>query len=291
MNKTLTWKLVLILGIVVVFTLGIFGAPWTWSGRGVQALITDRIHLGLDLKGGTHLILQVQVNDAVNVDSDNSIARLKEDMRTRKINYVEITKPDSVNRPDMIVIKGVEPGQRSDLQSIVTDRLTEYTVTSGAENSYIVAMKAQSLADLKNRAVEQAIKTIRDRIDALGVNEPVIQEHGLGQYQILVQLPGVDDPARVKDIMQSTAMLEIKQAIDGPYSSQQEALQTHGGVLPPDAVLLPPEGGPRQIHPSPRLRARHPLGIGRVRPLRPSTCSTPTVQAERSHAPPSFPLR
>jgi preprotein translocase subunit SecD len=239
MNKTLTWKLAIILGIMLVFLAGIFGIPKEWSGKGLLASLTDRIHLGLDLKGGTHLILQVQVNDAVNVDSDNAIARLKEDMRTRKINYTEILKPDPANRPDMVVIKGVPPEQRSDLQSIVADRLPEYDVTSGAENSYSVAMKAQSLADLKNRSVTQAIETIRNRIDSLGVSEPVIQEHGLGQYQILVQLPGVDDPARVKEIMQSTAMLEIKQALGGPYSSQQQALQDRGGVLPPDAVLLP----------------------------------------------------
>ncbi len=68
-----------------------------------------RIHLGLDLKGGTHLILQVQVNDAVNVDSDNALERLKADMRAHKINYTEITKPDPVNNPDKIVIKGVPP--------------------------------------------------------------------------------------------------------------------------------------------------------------------------------------
>src|SRR4030088_1081373 len=94
------------------------------------------------------------------------------------------------------------------------------------------------LADLKNKAVAQAIETIRSRIDQLGVSEPVIQEHGLGQYQILVQLPGVDDIARVQEIMQSTAMLEIKQSLGGPYSSEQQALQEHGGVLPPDAVLM-----------------------------------------------------
>jgi preprotein translocase subunit SecD len=239
MNKNLTWKLLLILGIMVVFTLGIFGPPWTWAGREPLAAVTDRIHLGLDLKGGTHLILQVQVNDAVNVESDNVVAQLKQEMRTRKINYTEISKPDPVNHPDMVVIKGVAPEQRSDLQSIVADRLPEYNLTSGAENSYTLTMKAQSLADLKNRAVAQAIETIRNRIDSLGVSEPVIQEHGLGQYQILVQLPGVDDPARVKDIMQSTAMLEIKQAIAGPYSSQQQALQENNGVLPPDTVLLP----------------------------------------------------
>jgi preprotein translocase subunit SecD len=241
MNKNLTWKLVLILAIVVVFTLGIFGIPKDWSKQGLLSAVTDRIHLGLDLKGGTHLILQVQVNDAVNVDSDNVIARLQEDMRARKINYVEITKPDSVGHPDMVVVKGVAPEQRSDFLSIVNDRLPEYVAAAGAENSYTITMKAQSLADLKSRAVTQAIETIRNRIDALGVNEPVIQEHGLGQYQILVQLPGVDDPARVKEIMQSTAMLEIRQSLDGQsqYPSQEAALQAHGGVLPPDAILLP----------------------------------------------------
>jgi preprotein translocase subunit SecD len=238
MNKNLTWKLVATVGILLVFLFGIFGVPKDWSGRGILAAITDRIHLGLDLRGGTHLILQVQVNDAVNVDSDNAIARLKEDMRARKINYADIVKPDPVGHPEAIVVKGVPPDQSSEFKSIVNDRLPEYDTTSGAENSWTVAMKAQSLADLKNRAVAQAIETIRNRIDQLGVSEPVIQEHGLGQYQILVQLPGVDDPARVKEIMQSTAMLEIKQALGGPYPSEQAALQDKGGVLPPDAVLM-----------------------------------------------------
>ena len=238
MNKNLGWKLIVIVAILLVFLFGIFGVPKDWSGRGIIAAITDRIHLGLDLRGGTHLILQVQVNDAVNVDSDNAIARLKEDMRTRKINYADITKPDPVNHPDMIVVKGITPDQSADFKNIVADRLPDYSPSSGTENSFTVSMKGQNLADLKNRAVAQAIETIRNRIDALGVSEPVIQEHGLGQYQILVQLPGVDDPARVKEIMQSTAMLEIKQSLGGPYASEQAALQEKGGVLPPDAVLM-----------------------------------------------------
>ncbi len=238
MNKNLSWKLAISVGILLIFLGGIFGIPKEWSGKGVLASVVDRIHLGLDLRGGTHLILQVQVNDAVNVDSDNAIARLKEDLRTHKINYADITKPDAENHPEMIVVKGVPPEQTSDFKSIISDRLPDYDATSGAENSWTVAMKGQSLADLKNRAVSQAIETIRSRIDQLGVSEPEIEEHGLGKYQILVQLPGVDDPARVKEIMQSTAMLEIKQSLGGPYGSQQGALQEHGGVLPPDTVLM-----------------------------------------------------
>jgi len=239
MNKNLGWKLLVIAGTLLVFVFGIFGIPKDWSGKGILAAITERIHLGLDLKGGTHLILQVQVNDAVNADTDNAIASLKEDMRTHKINYADITKPDPVNHPETIVVKGVAPEQASDFKSIVTDRLPDYDPSSGAENSWTVAIKPQNLKDLKDRAVQQAIETIRNRIDELGVSEPVIQEHGLGDYQILVQLPGVDDPARVKAIIQSTAMLEIRQSLGGPYPSEQAALQDKGGVLPPDAVLIP----------------------------------------------------
>jgi preprotein translocase subunit SecD len=244
MNKNLTWKLALIVGILLAFLLGIFGIPKSFSRQGLLASMTDRIHLGLDLRGGTHLILQVQVNDAVNVDSDNALETLKEQLRAKKINYAEITKPDPKNNPDRIVLKGVPPESRSDLLTIVQERLPEYEATPGPENTWVVSMKPQMLADLKNKAVTQAIETIRNRIDQLGVSEPVIQEHGLGQYQILVQLPGIDDPARVKDIMQSTAMLEIKQVLGGPYPSEQAALQDKGGVLPPDAILLPGHAAP-----------------------------------------------
>src|SRR2546427_1611326 len=239
MNKNLGWKLGLVFATLLFFLFGIFGIPKGFSGRSLLTSLQDRIHLGLDLKGGTHLILQVQVNDAVNGDSDRAVDRLKEALRTRKINYTEITKPDPVNTPDQIVLKGVPPESSSDLRNIVSDRLPEYDMRSGAENTWILTMKPQYMADLKNRAVTQAIETIRNRIDQLGVSEPIIQEHGLGQYQILVQLPGVDDPARVKEIMQSTAMLEIKQVLGGPYTSEQEAItQQPNGILPPDSMLL-----------------------------------------------------
>ena len=239
MNKNLGWKLILIIATLLIFMFGIFGIPKGFSGSALAQALTDRIHLGLDLKGGTHLILQVQVNDAVKVDAENAEERLKADMRSRKINYNDITIPDPVNTPQTILIKGVPPEQSSDLRSIVSDRLAEYDLNSGPENTWTVSMKPQALAELKNRAVQQAIETIRNRIDQLGVSEPIIEEHGLGQYQILVQLPGVDDPARVKEIMQSTAMLEIRQAMGGPYPSEQAALQEHNGILPPDTVLLP----------------------------------------------------
>src|SRR5271168_1142553 len=109
MNKNLLAKTVLIIVVLLAFLFGIFGIPGSLSGKGLLAALQNRIHLGLDLKGGTHLILQVQVNDAVNVDSDNAAERLKTDLRARKINYADISKPDPVNSPDKVVLKGVPP--------------------------------------------------------------------------------------------------------------------------------------------------------------------------------------
>jgi preprotein translocase subunit SecD len=239
MNKNLLWKTIFIVAVMLVFLFGIFGVPSSLSSQGLKAALENRIHLGLDLKGGTHLILQVQVDDAVKADADQAMQRLREDLKARNIPYAEISQPDVQSQPDRVLIKGVPSESRTDLLNIVKDRLPEYNLTSGPENSWVLSMSPAQLTDLKKRSVAQAIETIRNRIDKLGVSEPVIEEHGLGQYQILVQLPGVDDPARVKDIMQSTAMLEIKQVLGGPFGSEAAALQAQpNGFLPSDAVIM-----------------------------------------------------
>src|ERR1700722_17442002 len=244
MNKNLLWKMLAIIGILLVFVFGIFGIPQNFSRKGMLAAITKNIHLGVDLSGRTPPILQGQVNDAVNVDSDTAIEMLKEQLNKKKIAFADITKPDPVNSPDHIVLKGVPTASRTDLLSIVQDRLPEYDITSGADSTFSLTMKPSMLTDLKSKAVTQAIETIRNRIDALGVNEPTIQEHGLGDYQILVQLPGIDDPDRVKSIIQSTAIFERKRSLGGTYPSEKAALPDKGGVLPPDAMLLPGHAAP-----------------------------------------------
>ena len=244
--KNLLWKVVFILATLVVFIWGIFlGTDPQKSieaikAHGLVAGIQQNIHLGLDLRGGTHLILQVQVNDAVNAETDQTIERLKDALKKKNIAFGDILKLDPVNAPQTITLRGVDLGAAGDLRSLISDQFGEYDLTSGADNSWIVSLKPTVLDALKTRAVEQAIETIRNRIDQLGVSEPVIQEHGLGDYQILVQLPGVDDPARVKEVMQSTAMLEIRQAQDNgrAYASEQEALAAHNGVLPPDSIIM-----------------------------------------------------
>src|SRR5271169_3636428 len=126
MKKNLTIKIVGIFAVLIFFLVGIFGIPKSFTPSGLLASMQQRIHLGLDLKGGTHLILQVQVNDAINADSDRAIERMKDDFKAKNINYAEISKPDPQQHPDVISIKGVAPDSISELRSYVSDRFPDY---------------------------------------------------------------------------------------------------------------------------------------------------------------------
>src|SRR3954467_9718939 len=126
MTKNLLWKTIFIGAVMLVFLFGIIATPSSFSRQGLLSSIQDRVHLGLDLRGGTHLILQVMVNDAVKADSDNAIERLKSEMRTANVTYAEITQPDPQNNPDQIQLKGVPPESSAELRRIVQERLPEY---------------------------------------------------------------------------------------------------------------------------------------------------------------------
>jgi len=244
MRKKLLPKTLFIIAVLLVFVYGIFigtdpdKAIAAWKQQGPLGAIQQNIHLGLDLKGGTHLILQVAVNEAVNAETDRVLQSLREDLAKAGVTFTDIAKPDAQNHPEIIAINGVSPDKVGALRNTISDTLPRYDLSSGAGNTYQVVMRPSELTSLKQRAVQQAIDTIRNRVDQLGVSEPVIQEHGLGDYQILVELPGVDDPARVREIMQSTAMLDIRLVIGGPYPDEQSAIQANNGTIPPDAVIL-----------------------------------------------------
>ncbi len=241
MQKNLGTKSAAIIAILLIFIYGIFGIPKGLDGEALKTAILKNIHLGLDLTGGTHLILEVMVNDAVNAETDRAVELLKDELQKAKVSYTDISKPDPANHPEEVVVKGVSLDSGSQLRSIVSDQLKDYDPPStGPNNSFVITMKPSAVSELKNRTVEQSIEAIRTRVDALGVSEPQIQENGMGLNQILVQLPDVDDPGRVKEIIQSTARLELRQGFDNAsgYDSEQAALAAHGGVLPPGTVVM-----------------------------------------------------
>jgi preprotein translocase subunit SecD len=242
MRKNLTAKAVIIAVTILLCIVGIIGIPT--SKAALDANIQKNIKLGLDLKGGSHLILQVQVQDAVEAEADQVIERLKEELRKAGIDYalMERTEAATIEEADNvhILIKGVPSEKSSQFRSTVAERFPTWVLTPTSSTDYRMNLTPTELIALKRETVERSITTIDKRINALGLTEPVVQQHGRAgeEFEILVQLPGVDDPARVKSIMQTAAMLEIQEVKDGPYPSREAALSQHGGILPPNTELL-----------------------------------------------------
>ena len=236
MSRNLKIKALVIGAVVLLAVLGVIGLPRSLDG--LVRNVRNNIRLGLDLRGGSHLLLQVQVQDAMKVEADQAIERLKEDLRKRGVEYASIDRndPQKVEEADRIQIdiKGVPAGRAGDFRGVVTERLPNWTLTPVNATDYRLNLKQSELLALKRQAVERSIQTIEQRINGLGLTEPTIQQHGSAEeeHEILVQLPGVDDPARVKQIMQTAAMLEISEVKDGPFSSPEQAMAKHGGVLP-----------------------------------------------------------
>jgi preprotein translocase subunit SecD len=239
MKKNLNKKIALIVAVLLIFAYGILGIPSGFSGKALMDSLTKRIHLGLDLRGGVHLILQVVVSEAINAETDNTVARIQQDLKNAHLTFSQVYKPDPA-RPDVIRVEGTDPTKASAVRSALDTKYSnEYDVVGGgSENSFTVTMKPNIVKALDDKTVQQAIETIRDRVDTLGVSEPVIQQYGLGDNQILVELPGISDLDRVKSIIQSTARLEIHAVVGGPYPDEQAALASVGGTVPGDEMMV-----------------------------------------------------
>jgi preprotein translocase subunit SecD len=238
MKKNLTNKIVLIVAVLAICIYGIVGWPSGLSGKALTEAIGSRIHLGLDLQGGAHLILQVVVKEAVSAETDNTVTRIQQDMKAASLTFTQVFKPDA-NKPEAIRIEGTAPGSSSAVRSLLegTKYSNEYDLNSGDENSWTLTMKPLVEKSLEEKTVQQAIEAIRDRVDALGVSEPQIQEYNLGANQILVDLPGVENESQIESIIQGTNRLEIHAVTGGPYKDEQEATASQGGSIPPDQEL------------------------------------------------------
>jgi preprotein translocase subunit SecD len=238
MQKNLRTKTIGIIAILIVFVYGIFGIPHGVSGTALKQSLLKRIRLGLDLKGGTHLVLQVMVDQAIGTESNSDIGSIQAAFQQNGITGATVTKPDAQN-PGLIQITGVPAAHVQDVSSILNSQFADkYSISPAANNSWSLTMKPTEVAQIKQAALEKSIEVIRHRIDAMGVTEPVIEPYRMGSYQILVELPGISDLSRVKDVIQSTARLETHEVLGGPWPDRQTALQSIGGYVPPDAELL-----------------------------------------------------
>ena len=238
MNPNLKWKALFIVAVILLCLYGLVGLPeFPTSWGQAKENFSRRIKLGLDLQGGTHLILQVQVQEAVSLETDQAVDRLTTQLRDKNIPYEEIRKVDDTH----ILMRNIAPEKSAAFRDLMRDFFPDWDLVPapGEASGYLLTMRPTKVADIQKRTMDQSEETIRRRIDALGLTEPVIQQHGRGENEILVQLPGEGDPTRAKAVIQAGGQLELRRVADPTtYPSQAAALAAHGGVLPPGTELV-----------------------------------------------------
>jgi preprotein translocase subunit SecD len=200
--------------------------PSWWSGF----MPTDRIHLGLDLQGGSHLVLEVKVDKAI----ENNVERIRADLtnvlRDRGISGVSVERVQGTQLQIKVPAANVER-VRGLLKSDFPNLALASTQTSGGTTEFLMTLSKEEIRSLRDYAVDQSLETIRNRIDQFGVSEPIIQRQG--QQDILIQLPGIQDPERAKEIIGKTALLEFKLVDDN--ANVEDALKN--GPPPGDQIL------------------------------------------------------
>jgi preprotein translocase subunit SecD len=249
MQKNLRTRFLFIIAVVLICVFGMIGFPK--SKNELIANWQKRIKLGLDLKGGSHLVLQVQVQDAFKSEADQAMERLKEELGKSGINYASMDRndPQSIEEADQIQINihGVPSEKAGNFRSIVSDQFQRWIVTPVSSTDYRMTVKPTDSIEIRRETVNRSLQTIENRVNGLGLTEPDVRQRGRAEAEgeILVQLPGVDDPAMVKQILQTAAVLELYEVKDGPFSSQEEARAKHGGVLPLNTKIVKqrPRGG------------------------------------------------
>ncbi len=239
MNSNLKWKALFIIGVILVCLIGLVGRPdfppKSWAG--LKSNFANSIKLGLDLQGGTHLILQVQVQEAVSAETDQTLDHLTTMLRDKGIRYEEIRKLSDTQ----VLIHAIAPEQAGSARNLISDQFPDWDISPapGEASGYVVSMKQSRIVNLQQQTMDQAEETIRRRIDALGLTEPLVAPYGQGDNEIIVELPGEGDPNRAKSVIQAGGQLELHLVIDStPYMSEVAALAAHGGVLPPNAQII-----------------------------------------------------
>ncbi|MGC1130432.1 MAG: protein translocase subunit SecD, partial [Candidatus Acidiferrales bacterium] len=187
---------------------------------------------------GSHLVLQVQVDEAIGVRCDQAVDELTKDLHDKNVGFGEISRVDNTH----ILVRNVDIATSSAFRDLVSSQFPEWTLSAaaGEQNGYLLTMQPTVIADLRKQTMDQSLETISRRINAMGLTEPTIAFTGREDNEILVQLPGEGDPTRAKDVIQATGQLELTLLLDEQtYPSEVAALAAHNGILPAGSQVLP----------------------------------------------------
>jgi preprotein translocase subunit SecD len=245
MGKNLKGKTAFIVALLVVFCYGFLGIPHGLTPAALKQALTDHIKLGLDLQGGIHLVLKVHVEEAVGSTTDRDVQRIEDDLQKAGITGQAVHKLDPVAHPEQITISGIPAEKASDVRALLDGNdYSGYDVSTNPDRSEKLTMKLSAIRTLETSTLDHSIETITDRVNTLGVSESTVQPYGLGDNEILVELPGISDPEKVEDAIKSTSKLEIYPVVSGPYESDQAAMTALNDIVPPEDQLLHGNGTP-----------------------------------------------
>ncbi|OLC80716.1 MAG: hypothetical protein AUH72_11090, partial [Acidobacteria bacterium 13_1_40CM_4_65_8] len=232
--QNLRWKVITILIVFIVFSaVGVYPILASWKGLPAPGWLKEKqLKLGLDLKGGVHLVLRVQTDDALRLETETESERLREELKTRNIPFTRITAVS----PTQFKVEGIPPAQDSAFRQAANEVSASFDRGSGVNGTYTFTMRPNIQVNLRDEAVVQARQTIERRVNELGVTEPQIAQQGAGGDQILVQLPGVAEVERAKAIIGSPGLLELK--IVERVAASKEELMVNGQV--PEGMEIVP---------------------------------------------------
>jgi len=256
-KKNLLQRIIIIVVVTIIGLYLVIGPrrrphlkDFTWSG--IKSTLRDNIHLGLDLQGGSHLVMRVKTEEYLRrLTEENYVAAQN---AAKDAGYeVKGGQADTSGGTYRVTLEPADASKAEEIKEAVQKKveLGDTSVwgysASGGRMTWTMTQAAQrTLAD---NATQQALNIIESRINALGITEPTLQTHGAqSSHQILLQMPGVQDPERVKAILQGESRLELVHVIGPPspspattYTSEAEAIASlgSGGIVPPNRKVLP----------------------------------------------------
>ena len=242
LQRTIIIVLITLAGIYVV--IGPRRRPtlhdFSWSG--IKATLATNIHLGLDLKGGSHLVMRVKTDDVLkNLTLADAVA-IDKGVKDAGLPVKEV-RPESTGGNYRIILETTDPSKIAEIEENAKTKLgadLSVWTSSVSGNTIVWTLPASAQANLAEQATQQAQRIIESRLDAVGVAEPLVQRHGSqASHQILVQMPGIHDPERVKEILKADSKLELVHVI-GPsspapiqtYNTEEEAKASVGPTMP-----------------------------------------------------------
>ncbi len=244
MNNNLKVRTAIIVVVTLFCIYMVIGIPK--SKADIVQNWNNNIHLGLDLRGGSQLVLEVNIQDAFKATGDAVVEKMKDELKAAQIAYTDVDDNNPQSIADaasiQVTVKGIPAVKGGDFRKLAQDNFGDvWNVTPAGQTDYILTMKPSEALKLKDDTLTSSINTISKKVNALGLSETSVQKRSRtgAEAEIMVQLPGVDDPAHVKQILQEEAKLELYEVLGGPYGSQDQARQDKNGVLPLNSKLVP----------------------------------------------------